>query len=250
MVKNLPVIELYSAIQAEGKYTGIPHIIVRTTGCPMRCSFGNSICDSWYTSWIPEKAKITEDKIYEFYANNFHIKYTMITGGEPTMHPDILNLLVNIAKKFDHFVTIETAGIFFVKTNADFISISPKLKSSVPKIHSKHILGGKEIEVTSQMVKRHEDLRLNLREMKDMVYNHLDYQIKPVISNIEKDIPEIEELIDFLGVPRSKVYLMPAGSTSEELKLIRKDLIEFCVKEGYNYTDRIHIVAFGNERYR
>ncbi len=244
------VCEIYSCLQAEGKYTGVPHILIRTTGCPMRCSFGGSLCDSWYTSWVPEKGDITEDQIYEFYANNDDIRYTMITGGEPTFRPELLVKLVDIAKKFNHFVTIETAGIKYVQTNADFISVSPKLKSSVPKMHSKHILGGKEVIVTPQMVKRHEELRLNLFEMRDMITSHPDYQIKPVISNIEEDIAEIEELLSFLNVPKDKVYLMPAGSTPEELSLIRKDLIEFCIKERYNYTDRIHIVAFGNERYR
>lgn len=247
---NINVLELYSAIQAEGKYTGIPHIIIRTTGCPMRCSFGGSICDSWYTSYLPEKGKISVEDIYEFYSNNSHITHTMITGGEPTMNADVLNTLVNIAKKFGHFVTIETAGVYFVKTNADFISISPKLSSSVPELNDKLVLNNKELIITQNMINRHEKLRLNYSEIIDMIDFHPDYQIKPVISDINNDMIEVEELLKKLKVPKNKVCLMPAGATRSELSAIRKDLIEFCVKEGYNYTDRIHIVAFNNERYR
>lgn len=247
-MSKLPVVELYSALQAEGKYTGIPHIIIRTTGCPMRCSFGDSICDSWYTSWLPEKGKITEEQIYEFYEKNNHIRYTMITGGEPTNNEDILNTLIKIAKGFNHFITIETAGIKFVQTDADFISVSPKLRSSVPKLYSMQVLNNKKIIVTEDMIKRHELYRKDYFQTLQMIFSHPDYQIKPVVSNIENDIKEIELLLKRLNVPKNKVYLMPAGSTSEELKLIRKDLMEYCIKEGYNYTDRIHIVAYENQR--
>ena len=246
-MSNLSVLECYAALQAEGKYMGIPHIIVRMTGCPMRCSFDDSLCDSSYTSWFPEKGSIGEEEIYEFYANHFHIKYTMITGGEPTSNTNLLVKLVNIAKKFKHFVTIETAGIKFVKTQADFISISPKLRNSVPEL-KKYVVGDKEIRVTQCMINRHEHFRTNYGEMINLIDFHKDFQIKPVISDIEKDMVEVKELLKKLNVKRNKVYLMPAGSTSAELKVGRSDLMEYCIKEGYNYTDRLHIIAYGNKR--
>jgi len=239
--------ELYTCIQAEGKFTGVPHILIRMSGCPMRCAFGNSLCDTPYSSWVPEKGEITEEDIYAIYTSNPHIAYTMISGGEPFFNEEVLHHLINIAKKFNHYVTIETAGIKYVETNADFISLSPKLQSSVPNLKD-YTIEGKVVNVSEAMIYRHETLRRNYDEMSDLIHFHPNYQIKPVISNIEKDMEEVRQLLFYIDADPKKVYLMPAGTTNEELQQIRPSLIEFCVREGYNYTDRIHVVAYGTKR--
>ena len=52
----LKVNEMFgSTIQGEGMYTGIPSIFVRTNGCNLKCVFKDSICDTSYTSFNPEK---------------------------------------------------------------------------------------------------------------------------------------------------------------------------------------------------
>lgn len=243
----LKINEMYTCLQSEGKYTGIPHILIRMTGCPMRCCFGDSLCDSPYSSWVPETTELGIDQIYEYYAINSQINHTMITGGEPMFNPGTLQELIKIAKKFDHFITIETAGIAFVETDADFISISPKLSNSTPEVKTYRV-GDTDVTVTSKLAERHERLRRTYFYLKELISYYSDYQIKPVISNIEKDMVEVETLIEELNIPKNKVYLMPAGSTNDELQKIRPQLMEFCHKEGYNYTDRIHIVAYGNQR--
>ena len=241
------IVDLHTCLQAEGKYSGIPHILIRMSGCPMRCAFGNSLCDSPFTSWVPEKGSFTEEQVYEIYATNSQIRHTMITGGEPFFNISLLERIINIAKKFEHFITIETAGIQFHETSADFISLSPKLKSSVPE-EKVYNIGDKEVSIVSSLILRHDKLRKNYDQMRKLICFHKDYQIKPVISNIEEDMMEVNELVERIGADRSKLYLMPAGSTNEELARIRIPLMEYCQKEGYNYTDRLHIVAYGNKR--
>lgn len=241
------IVDFHLCIQGEGKYAGIPHILIRVSGCPMRCAFGNSLCDSPFTSWTPEKGNITEEEIYEFYSKNSQIKYTMITGGEPFTSGHTLLTLIKIAKKFGHFVTIETAGVKAFRTDANFISISPKLSSSIPDL-KKYIIGGREVEITENIRNRHIDLMLKPSVISDLVRFHKDYQIKPVISDIQRDMEEVILLLECCNIPKKKVYLMPAGSTNEELQTIRPQLMEYCQKEGYNYTDRIHIVAYRNRR--
>ena len=44
--KNQPLGEAYTCLQGEGKYMGIPHILLRVTGCRLRCQFANSFCDT------------------------------------------------------------------------------------------------------------------------------------------------------------------------------------------------------------
>ena len=43
---------------------------------------------------------------------------------------------------------------------------------------------------------------------------------------------------------------MPEGVTDEQLQKTRKWLFDVCVKEGYRYSDRLHIIAFGDVRFK
>jgi 7-carboxy-7-deazaguanine synthase len=44
------IAEIYSSLQGEGRLTGTPSALVRTSGCNLRCWF----CDTPFTSWRPE----------------------------------------------------------------------------------------------------------------------------------------------------------------------------------------------------
>ena len=133
MYKTLPILELYRCVQSEGSRFGMPTIAVRTTGCTHRCYFGEGgWCDSWYTSIHPEKGRYTFNDVARIYDINPHIKEMMLTGGSPSMHPELVNQLMNFAHKRDIFVTIETEGSHVIQTDIpiDLISLSPKFSNS------------------------------------------------------------------------------------------------------------------------
>jgi hypothetical protein len=44
------------------------------------------------------------------------------------------------------------------------------------------------------------------------------------------------------------VWLMPEGIVSEQLNERRVWLMELCEQEGYNFSDRLHILAYGDIR--
>ena len=243
--KVIPINEIYTCLQGEGKLTGVPHILIRVTGCRLRCQFSNSFCDTPYSSWGPEKGKFTYDDINQFYTDNSHIKHTMITGGGPTLHRELLVDLCNLAKIHHHYVTIETEGSESVSTQADLISLSPKLSNSTPRPGT--WMPYLNREVTEQDKEKHEKWRCNYEAMRLLLDLHPDYQLKPVISD-EKDLEEVKELQKELGVPNRKVYLMPEGLEPKQLNERRRWLMDLCTKEGYNYTDRLHIIAYGDIR--
>ena len=243
--KVQPLGETYSCLQGEGKYIGIPHILIRVTGCRLRCQFSNSFCDTPYASWKPEKGKFTLNDIVKFYEDNPHIKYTMITGGGPTIHPELLQELCRIGKYYRHTITIETEGSEFVQTCGDLISLSPKLSNSTPRPGTWMSFANRE--VTEKDKQQHEKWRCNYEAMEQLINNHPDYQLKPVISN-EEDLVEVKELQKILGVPNDKVWLMPEGLVEEELNKRRRWLMELCTEQGYNFTDRLHIIAYGDTR--
>ena len=243
--KTQPLGETYTCLQGEGKYIGIPHILIRVTGCRLRCQFSESFCDTPYASWKPEKGKFTLNDIVKFYEDNPHIKYTMITGGGPTIHPELLKELCVIGKKYNHTITIETEGSEFVETEADCISLSPKLSNSTPQPGTWMPFANRE--VTEKDKQQHEKWRCNYDAMKKLIEYHPDYQLKPVIS-IETDLNEVEDLQNILGIPNDKVWLMPEGLVTEELNKRRVWLMELCQNYGYNFTDRLHIIAYGDKR--
>lgn len=243
---KFPISEIYPCVQGEGKYAGIAHLLIRVTGCPLRCQFKDSFCDTPFTSWSPEKSSYSIADIPEFLDKYSHIDYVMITGGSPTLYPDGLIHLCNVLHDSGKFITIETEGSIAVRTKAQFISLSPKLKSSVPRLGSEiPFTSGKF--VTDQQIQQHEKHRCNYEAMKYLIQNHTDYQLKPVISS-PSDLDEVREIQEVLGVPNDKVYLMPEGTTIDALQKNRQWLFDLVVNENYRYSDRLHVLAYGDKR--
>lgn len=260
---KLPVLEAYVAIQTEGSRAGYPHFIVRTSGCTHRCFFGEGgWCDSWQTSIVLEKPQITGQKIIDMFTSNPDINHLMITGGSPTMHPELVNDLVvwfkeyhgrlesSIVDETKSFITIETEGSHFVETQykIDLISLSPKFKNSIPQIGVK-LPGDSDKITTPQMIKQHNKFRMNHKAIAQTLAYHRDYHFKPVVDRNDPSIwKEIEEFAIQHNIPKQKTWIMPAGDSREAVIPNYTYVLEECVKRGYNFTGRAHIIAFDTLR--
>ena len=122
--KVLPIVELYTCVQSEGSRAGRPTVAIRTTGCTHRCYFGEGgWCDSWYTSIHPGKGTYTFNDIIKIYDENPTITEMMLTGGSPTMQPDLCNELTHFANERGIFITIETEGSHFVSISINVICV-------------------------------------------------------------------------------------------------------------------------------
>lgn len=234
-----PIVDLFVCVQGEGKLVGVPHILIRTSGCPLRCTFKDTICDTPYSSYYPEKGKYTLNDIIHFVDDNPQIGYAMITGGEPTMHFELLRELIYILQLKNKYVTVETAGSYLTEyLNIDLVSLSPKMNNSVPKLS----------DLTSQVViNRHNKYRTNYDAMKLLIRESRDYQIKFVISDIA-DLDEVKEFQLKLQIPNNKIYLMPEGIESEQIITKHLWLLDYCIEFGYNLCDRLQIRYYGNKR--
>jgi 7-carboxy-7-deazaguanine synthase len=216
--KVLPIVELYPAVQSEGSRAGMPTIVIRTTGCTHRCWFGEGgWCDSWYTSIHPEKGKYNFNNIIEMYNKYPHAREMMLTGGSPTMHPDLVNELTHFAYQHGIFITIETEGSHFIETDypIGLVSLSPKFSNSNPRIG---ILTPQGKEVDQKMIDQHDKLRLNKEAIRQMLEYHDDFHFKPVCNPIE--MPEVwEEIEKFrheMDISKRKTWIMHPGDTREE----------------------------------
>jgi 7-carboxy-7-deazaguanine synthase len=247
--KNLPIVEIYTAVQSEGSRAGYPTVVIRTTGCTHRCYFGEGgWCDSWYTSIHPEKGKYSFNDIIKAYDDNPHISEMMLTGGSPTMHKKLVNELTHLANERNIFITMENEGSHFLPTDypINLLSISPKFSNSVP------VLGVEtpEGKITDErMIKQHNKFRLNYPAIKESIKYHSDYHLKPVWDGKDEGaLEEIMDCIDQLDVPKDKVWFMPAGDTREALQKSYPVMFDWVRDNGYRLTWRPHIIAFEDQR--
>jgi len=247
--KNLPIVEIYTAVQSEGSRAGYPTVVIRTTGCTHRCYFGEGgWCDSWYTSIHPEKGQYCFNDIIAAYKKNPHITEMMLTGGSPTMHGKLVNELTHFANENNIFITIETEGSHFLPTDypINLLSISPKFSNSVPVLG----VATPQDKITDErMIKQHNKFRLNYKAIENSINYHLDYHIKPVWDG--KDEEALIEILSFntkLKIPRDKVYFMPAGDTRESLQKSYPLVFDWVRDNGHRMTWRPHIIAFESQR--
>ena len=97
----MKVNEMYSAIQGEGIYIGIPMFFVRFTGCNLRCAW----CDTKYAFYEGEEMEI-DDIVKKIEESG--MEWVCLTGGEPLIQKDIYKLIYRIMG--DHKILIETNG--------------------------------------------------------------------------------------------------------------------------------------------
>ena len=246
--KNLPIVEVYTAVQSEGSRQGFPTIVIRTTGCTHRCYFGEGgWCDSWYTSIHPEKGKYNFNDIIKKYEENPHIKEMMLTGGSPTMHAKLVNELTHFAHENEIFITIENEGSHYLPTDypIDLLSISPKFSNSIPVVGT---LTPQGKVVDEKMIKTHNRLRVNKDAIRQSIMYHKDYHIKPVLDKDFTILDEIEDFLSDLNIPDDKVWAMPAGDTRESLFESYPKVMDFVRDRGWRFTGRAHIMAFNDQR--
>ncbi|MDL2231674.1 7-carboxy-7-deazaguanine synthase QueE [Porphyromonadaceae bacterium OttesenSCG-928-L07] len=229
----LSICEIYPCLQGEGSRAGVPSILIRTLGCNLRCTW----CDTPYTSWKPEEGQFSASDILPVLNAHPHIREVILTGGEPTLCPE-MEQIITLCTQYGKKITLETNGTRTLPVDLmksiDLVSLSPKLSNSTPS----------EPQTVRQ---HHEKERISLSAIKEWMEYAVNYQLKFVVSE-PKDLDEIEELIQTLQASRHNIYLMAEGKTEEELSRKRQWLADICIKKGFCYTERLHIVIYGDKR--
>lgn len=235
--------EIFYTVQGEGKNVGQPSIFVRTSLCNLHCIW----CDTDYTwNWEstrfahvkdeePGYAKFKmEEVIAEMSVEQvvqqvrcFPCKNVVLTGGEPMMQQDELSeLMVQLGK--DYFFEVETNGTVLPDAYFDRLihqyNVSPKLANSgnSPKLREK----AKVLQFFAESPKAHFKFVLTSRA----------------------DLEEVLTLVERYQIPSQKVYIMPEGTSAEQLNARQQSLIEVCKEYGFHFTSRLHILIYGNRR--
>jgi len=207
--------EVFFSIQGEGKNVGKPSIFVRLGGCNLACTW----CDSKYT-WdtkIADNKMLDESELIKK-IKRYPCKNIVITGGEPMLQQKALKSLLTKLKGYT--AEIETNGSVACNflTLIEQINCSPKTKNSGNKPYPLKIEPKNKKTTFKFVVQKKTDLR------------------------------EIDTYIKENGIPKQKVWLMPEGITKKIVSERSLWLIELCKKRGYNFSPRLHIMLYGNER--
>lgn len=106
--------EIFCSIQGESTYSGLPCIFIRLAGCNLRCNY----CDSTYS--YKTKFTATPEEIVNQIKKYNPIKLVEITGGEPLLQDEIIELFHRL-KKEGYKILLETNGSVELKNVPKFV---------------------------------------------------------------------------------------------------------------------------------
>lgn len=238
--------EIFYSIQGEGRSIGRPSTFVRTSLCNLHCIW----CDTDYTwNWKGTPFPHHFDALpgYEKYDKNaliatcsieevakmvhqYPCRNIILTGGEPLMQQPALAHLMRRLRASDpnyRFET-ETNGTLLPEVEFDALidqyNVSPKLENS----------GNSR----------------RLREKKK-VYEFFASSPKAFFKFVVSDPTDLSEVLDLLErytIDPQKVWLMPEGSSREQLEARRLWLTDICKTYGFYFSDRLHVQIWGSKK--
>ncbi|MDD2904671.1 MAG: 7-carboxy-7-deazaguanine synthase QueE [Sulfurimonas sp.] len=242
----LYLVEHFYSIQGEGRYIGAPSLFFRFGGCNMRCegfgcveetADGTKVlgCDTVYAvnkehfahTWSPIKDVHELLNILDLYELPEGVDI-VLTGGEPLIYANdpIFIAFLEALDAQGHTITFETNGSLAVDFEKYAIykkcifALSVKLTNS-GESESKRIRGDVISSITT-----------NARE----AFFKFSIDAESINLGLEDEIEEISS-----HAPRTKIYCMPLGGNKAEVEKNTQPLIEFCKEKGYNFSDRLHI---------
>ncbi len=205
----LEISEIFKSLQGEGPFAGRPATFVRLSGCiEPYCTW----CDTRYAR---EKGTATEIESIVGQVAEFNNTLAVITGGEPFLQWDTgLAGLEHALIKLGYTVQYETSG-----------------KAGIPASVKGHVVcSPKFIDGCWQI-----DLE-NLSRVNDFKFV------------VRDDFQAVEDFIQAHAIPKTRVWIMPRGATRAEQIQRLATVWKFCTDHKYNFSPRLHTLAFDNER--
>ena len=237
--------EIFSSIQGEGPTSGEPRAFIRLAGCNLSCVW----CDTPYTwNWFGTKFVHEQDRPEtpaKFDPKREVIDWTLeqaiadilelnqpglvITGGEPMLQQDALVNLVSLlkARQPDTFIEIETNGT---------VAPSPELEALVDQFNCSPKTSNAQTH----------DKRLNRDALEQLKAS--GKAVFKFVCSSKADVEEVGQIVEALALDLHRVFIMPKGTTSEELDASLVEISAHAQQLGFKLTDRVHIREFGDSR--
>lgn len=132
---SLRISEIFFSIQGEGPLVGFPTFFVRLYGCNLNCSW----CDTPYAKEGQRYQELSPEEIITQWESNYkEIPYIAITGGEPLLQAQSIDLMNEFSKRGAK-VLLETNGSLNIKRVPKEVLIVMDVKTPSSEM-SKHNL--------------------------------------------------------------------------------------------------------------
>lgn len=208
--KRLRITEIFSSIQGESTFVGLPTTFIRLTGCPLRCQY----CDTAYAFQGGEWMSFDDIALK---ADHFKHKHITVTGGEPLAQKNCLALLTLLCDH-NYTVSLETSGALDVRDVDTRVIKVMDIKTPASNEESKNLLEN------VQYLQKHD-------QVKFVICNQADYEwAKKIILEYE--------LLD-----RCEILFSPSAE-----QLHSKHLAEWILNDKLNVRLQLqmHKVIWGN----
>lgn len=238
--------EIFYSLQGEGKNAGKPSVFIRSSLCNLHCIW----CDTDYT-WNWENTRFAhrndDDPAYRKFRREEQIidlaipeiiaiieqypaRHLVFTGGEPLLHQgDWLELMERFSERHPAATyAVETNGTLMPDSALDEritqYNVSPKLKNAaMPE-------------------------RLRIRRKILSFFAGSPKAIFKFVTVDQADLEEVLALQSGCGIPAEKIYLMPEGTTVAAQQQHSAFVAEACLKHGFQFSPRLQIYLYGDER--
>ncbi len=245
----IEISEIYPALQGEGPNLGRQALFVRVHRCPLSCDW----CDTKFT-WdkndpgyadfdsvtAPELARAM---LGAAQALTPHEPMSVVfTGGEPMIYQKWLPEVIDLFRaEYRVPIEVETSGIIkptLAMTTRCHFNVSQKLPSA----------GNQKVSV---------DKLFNVENTRLFAMGSSSFKV--VVAPVDEDfgVPmyvawlrkATEGVIPWHQL-RTRVYLMPEGTTEEHISDRQGKIMKLAQQLGVCATTRMHVTAFDNARRR
>lgn len=207
----MKICEIYHSIQGEGLDIGAPTVFVRTSGCPLKCKW----CDTLFA--FTEGDEMSVDDILKK-VQSFDVPHVCLTGGEPLIQKEVYKLIQRLLDS-GYFVSIETGGSIPIEEMpcADNLRIVLDIKCPSSEMHEK--MEFSNIELLGPF-----------DELKFVIANRKDYDYAKEIIAKHK--------------PVSSIIMQPVWGND------MKNLAEWVIEDKLNarVLPQLHKIIWGEQR--
>lgn len=219
---KIKLIEVMNTFQGEGPDSGRQMLLVRFKRCQFRCNF----CDTEIKMQTSIEGEYSTDQINQALMKT---KGLMVTGGEPGFDSEDnknFQQTMYLLKECNFEVAnVETNGLQieqFLSEIEQFVS-----DKNIKLIYSPKIFNIASLETEWQKIEK--------------VINNPRVYLKIVPVNLPTETL-CRRISTILDIPKHKVYLMPQGTTKEEIVSNWDKTINLADECGFNLSSRLHIV--------
>ena len=228
-------------LQGEGPSAGRRAVFIRLGLCNLDCAW----CDTPYTwDWSGKNGKAYDRKVElsKPYADDVADEawslaqeqagtIAVVTGGEPLVQTGPLDVLVNELVTRGFVVEVETNGTRAPSRFLTDLAHRGQVRFNVsPKLVGSGVARERAIVA---------DALAALAAIQTTAF-------KFVVS--DDDVAEVEALVAEYGIADAQVWLMPEGRSVDELQVKFHAVFDAAIRNGWNASHRLHVLAHGERR--